>query len=76
MNREFKVGDIVRHFKGQLYRIEGFALNTETSEEMVIYLGLYAPYKMYCRPKEMFYSEVDRKKYPQCKVKYWFELVR
>lgn len=63
--REFHVGDIVRHFKGKLYIIEGFAQHTETNEEMVIYRQLYAPYELYTRPLKMFASKTDKKKYPE-----------
>ena len=32
-----KVGDKYRHFKGGIYRIAGFALHTETDENLVLY---------------------------------------
>ena len=31
------VGRTFRHFKGKLYRLEGFAKDSETLEEMVVY---------------------------------------
>lgn len=30
-----------RHFKGNLYRLEGFAKDSETLEEMSVYRALY-----------------------------------
>ena len=34
------VGREFRHFKGNLYRLEGFAKDSETLEEMVVYRAL------------------------------------
>ena len=34
------VGRTFRHFKGNLYRLEGFAKDSETLEEMVVYRAL------------------------------------
>ena len=35
------IGRMFRHFKGNLYRLEGFAKDSETQEEMVVYRALY-----------------------------------
>ena len=34
------IGRMFRHFKGNLYRLEGFAKDSETLEEMVVYRAL------------------------------------
>lgn len=77
-------GDIVRHFKrdevrdagttNYLYKILNMNVNhTETGDLMVVYQALYPPFNVYCRPQEMFLSEVDRNKYPDVKQQYRLE---
>lgn len=85
-NREKKLlkpGTIVSHFKRDLtsstdpfqylYEITGVCLHSETMEELVVYRALYGTKKLYCRPKDMFLSLVDREKYPDAKQTYRFE---
>ena len=81
----FKVGGIVQHFKRELvdqksseyiYKIIAFAVHSETNERLVVYQALYPPYKICCRPYEMFISEVDRDKYPDIKQRYRFEVIQ
>ena len=74
--RDFRIGDIVRHFKyGTLsheekqmnkytYKILDFAQHTETGEKMVVYESLYQSFRTYVRPYKMFMSEIDHEKYP------------
>lgn len=73
--RQMEAGDIVRHFKGKLYVIEGFAEHTETAEGLVIYRALYPPFEVYARPVGMFMSAVDKLKYPTATQEYRFERV-
>lgn len=85
----FKPGDIVQHFKHErypadspvyTYRILGYATHSETRETLVIYEALYDLHdedtlKVFARPLDMFMSKVDKKKYPDIRQEYRFELL-
>ena len=73
--RVIKINGIYRHFKGNLYKVEDIALDSETMEKMVVYRKLYNEKSLWVRPLEMFLSEVDHEKYPNIEQKYRFELI-
>lgn len=72
--RELKIHRVYKHFKGDLYFVEGIATHSETKEKYVIYRSLYNNCDCYIRPYDMFMSEVDKEKYPMVKQKYRFKL--
>ena len=54
------IGREFRHFKGNLYRLEGFAKDSETLEEMVVYRALYGEQGLWVRPAKMFFETIER----------------
>ena len=54
------IGREFRHFKGNLYRLEGFAKDSETLEEMVVYRALYGEHDLWVRPAKMFFETIER----------------
>ena len=48
------------HFKGNHYRLEGFAKDSETLEEMVVYRALYGEHGLWVRLAKMFSETVER----------------
>ena len=67
--REIKIKGIYKHYKGDLYIIEDVGTNSETLEKMVIYRALYGDNKLWIRPYDMFFDEVNKNN-----QKYRFEL--
>lgn len=86
-NRGIQIGAIVQHFKREtltaeekatnryLYQIKEIAQHTETEEKLVVYQALYPPFATYARPADMFFSKVDKDKYPDIKQEYRLEKV-
>ena len=65
------VGRVYKHYKGDLYIVEGVAKHSETLEDMVIYRQLYNKGKLWARPLKMFLEPVNK---PGVAQKYRFEL--
>ena len=53
-------GRTFRRFKGNLYRLEGFAKDFETLEEMAVYRALHGERGLWVRPAKMFFETVER----------------
>ncbi|WP_354622836.1 DUF1653 domain-containing protein [Psychromonas sp. MME2] len=68
MKKNIRMGQY-RHYKGNLYSVEGLATHSETEEAMVIYRPLYGEQLLWVRPLSMFIEEidVDGKKQPRFK---------
>lgn len=49
---------IFKHYKGGLYKLLHIGYHSETLEEMVVYQSL-KDYKVWIRPKRMFFELVD-----------------
>ena len=47
------------HYKGGLYEVTGFAVHSETMEDMVIYKALYGERKTWVRPLSMWETPID-----------------
>ena len=55
-----QIGREFRHFKGNRYRLEGFAKDSEMLEEMVVYRALYGDDGLWVRPAKIFFETIER----------------
>lgn len=74
-DRKVEIGKTYRHFKGHTVKVIAISQDTEAPGQF------YVVYEcedgaIWSRPYGMFVSEVDRKKYPDVKQKYRFELMK
>lgn len=73
LEREVKVNNKYRHFKGHLYVVIAIGKDCEDLSEKVIYKNVDNG-EVWVRDKDDFLSIVDKEKYPLVKQKYRFEL--
>ena len=64
-----------RHYKGMEYQVLDTVRHSETCEPMTLYRALYGECGVWVRPMGMFFSPVDKVKYPDVKQVYRFERV-
>ena len=76
--RELKLG-LYRHFKGsdKIYRVLGTAIDSETMDEVVIYIALYGASKgkIFVRNKEMFLEKIPEGRENPNNQTYRFEYI-
>ena len=79
--RKIEVGNIYKHFKGNIYKVINIGYDTENYSEinpdkskLVVYEDVDKKL-IWVRPYDMFNSLVDREKYPNVKQKYRFEKI-
>ena len=67
MNKEIKIGETYKHFKGHDVEIIGIAHHSETLEEMVVYRHLgkssLGENDLWVRPAKMFLENIERQEY-------------
>ncbi len=73
--QEVRIGGKYRHFKNKEYRLLAIAEHTETGEKLVVYQALYGGCAVWARPFGMFFSPVDREKYPEAIQQDRFEMI-
>lgn len=63
---------VYQHYKGEYYLVLGLAAHSETQEQFVVYVPLYAREgpRMFVRPVEMFFEKVEIKGKKQPRFKY------
>lgn len=59
-DRTALIGREFVHFKGGHYRLEGFAKDSGTLDEMVVYRALYGEGGLWVRPAKMFFETIER----------------
>ena len=57
--RKLKIHGVYRHYKGDLYIVEDIIYHSETCEKMVAYRALYGDCRLWCRPYDCFFDEVN-----------------
>ena len=74
--RNIEVNRIYKHFKGDLYLVEGIATFSETGEKCIVYRELYGENNLWVRPYDMFVEEVPQGKVNPTGQKYRFECIQ
>ena len=58
--KEVKINGVYKHYKGDYYIVLDIAYHSETLEKMIIYRGLYGENKLWSRPYDTFFDEVNK----------------
>jgi len=57
--RVIQPGDLFKHYKNNLYRINCISTHTETEETLINYHNVSSPEKIWSRPEKMFNEYVE-----------------
>lgn len=76
MLEEGENASVFHHFKNKDYRIITIAKHSETLEELVVYQEIGNTSHCCARPIDMFFSKVDKEKYPEVTQEYRFEKIK
>jgi len=63
-----RVGSVMRHFKGGVYRVVGHAFHTENEEMLVLYRCTSGPATLWARPLAMFNDSVNGTAVPRFRL--------
>ena len=74
INKETGTGNVIRHYKDNLYEILNFATHTETQEDVVIYRRLGED-NLWIRPLHMFNELAPTDKTNKTGQKFRFEIL-
>ncbi len=55
---EILLNKIYKHYKGNVYKVVGFAKHSETCEDMVVYESVKNG-DTWCRPRNMWFDKID-----------------
>ena len=55
---EILLNKIYKHYKGNIYKVIGFAKHSETCEDMVVYQSVKSG-DTWCRPRNMWFDKID-----------------
>jgi len=65
---------VYKHFKGNYYYVEDFALDSETQETKVCYRELYGSHKLWVRSPKIFTEELPEEQQIEFNQKHRYEL--
>lgn len=66
---ELRINGVYKHYKGDYYIVESIGYHSETLEKMIAYRALYDEGKLWFRPYDTWFEEVNKNG-----QKYRFEL--
>ena len=72
-----QIGWLYKHFKGEVYKIIGISIDSETLKEYVVYTNVNgSDKKFWHREIKEFLDYVDKEKYPNVEATWRFDLFK